>query len=75
METETKGDMFPRPTIADVTLDDKIAELERELRYRWYLYPLWVKAGKMNQQLADKQTLILQAIIDDLNQIKSEASQ
>ena len=71
VETETKGDMFPTATTADVTIEEKIAELERELRYRWYVYPLLVKGGKMNQQTADNQKLILQSIIDDLYQKKS----
>ena len=60
------GDMFPAAKTADVTLDDKIKELERELRQRWHVYPRMVTAGNLNQQTADKQILILEAVIEDL---------
>jgi hypothetical protein len=60
------SDMFPAAKTSDVTLDDKITELERELRTRWHVYPRMVEAQKMNQQTADKQILIIEAIIEDL---------
>lgn len=63
-------EMFPAATTSDVTLEDKIAELERELRTRWHVYPRMVEQGKMNQQDADRKTLILQAVIEDLIRYK-----
>jgi hypothetical protein len=57
--------MFPAASTSDITDDVKLRELERELRYRWSVYPRWVKAGKMTQQTADKQRLILEAIVED----------
>lgn len=64
------ADLFPPATKADVSLEDKITELERELRQRWHVYPRMVKAGHLNQQKADKQILILEAVIEDLYRYK-----
>jgi hypothetical protein len=60
------GEMFPPATTADVSLEDKIAELERELARRWHLYPRLVEGATMTQQTADRQILIVQAIVEDL---------
>lgn len=68
------SDMFPPATKDDVTTDHKIKELERELRYRWHVYPRMVDAQKMNQQNADKQILIIEAIIEDYQRIRSGES-
>jgi hypothetical protein len=35
---------------------------EREVRQRQRAYPRWVEAGRMTQQLADRQTALMQAI-------------
>lgn len=35
---------------------------EREVRQRQQAYPRWVEAGRMTQQLADRQTALMQAI-------------
>ena len=69
---QVNGEMFPPATTADVSLDDKIKELERELSRRWHLYPRLVKDTTMNQQTADRQILIIQAIVDDLYRHKKQ---
>ncbi|MEG9524285.1 MAG: hypothetical protein MIL41_00630 [Hyphomicrobiales bacterium] len=35
---------------------------EREVRQRQRAYPRWVENGRMTQQLADRQTALMQAI-------------
>jgi signal recognition particle subunit SEC65 len=35
---------------------------EREVHQRQRAYPRWVEAGRMTQQLADRQTALMQAI-------------
>lgn len=68
------GDMFPPANKADVTTEEKIKELERELRTRWHVYPRMVKAGNLNQQTADKRILIIESIIEDYQRQRSGES-
>jgi len=51
----------------------KLKELKRELGQRKYVYPRRVADGKMSQADADLKTAILEAIIEDYDQLaKSE---
>ena len=59
-------DLFPAATTADVRMAAKIAEIEREIKIRQGVYPRWVLAGKLTQELADRRILVLQAILEDL---------
>lgn len=47
------------------TVEDKIKEIERELRYRRFVYEKLVADGRMKRAVADKQIAILEAIKDD----------
>jgi hypothetical protein len=44
---------------------DKLKCVERELRYRKYVYPNRVADGKMTQDEATRQTEIMEAIVWD----------
>lgn len=48
-----------------ITAADKLACIERELRYRESVYPRRVAARTMSQQQADWQIELMQAIADD----------
>ena len=54
------SDLFPP------SLDDMIACAERELSYRWRVYPRRVAAGQMTQALADRELDRMAAIRDYL---------
>lgn len=60
-----RDDLFPAPNVFDVTTADKIAAIERELRYRRRVYARRVSLKKMSQDQADKQILIFEAILED----------
>ncbi len=57
--------MFPEATPDDVRLHDKIQEIERELELRRKVYPRWVQAGKISQEQAHRQIIVLEAIYND----------
>ena len=61
--------MFPGPTPGDVRLEDKIAEIERELGMRRAIYPKWVQTGKLAHHTAHKQIITLEAILDDYKRL------
>lgn len=69
------GEMFPPATIADVSIDDKVKEIERELAKRWHVYPRMVADHKMNKQEADRKILVLEAVLDDLRRYQAKVSQ
>lgn len=47
------------------TLTQKIACLERELRFRFRVYPRRVERGAMTQDAALREIEVMKAIIDD----------
>lgn len=47
------------------TVADKIAALEREIRYRRRVYQRQVELGKLTQKFADYQIAIFEAILMD----------
>ena len=48
-----------------ITVDDKRACLERELRLRRRVYPRFVKAGRMTPEQAAREIALMQAILAD----------
>ena len=49
-----------------ILLQDMIAELRRELRYRQIIYPSLIKRGALTDASADRQNARLQAALDVL---------
>lgn len=65
------GDLFPAATPDDVRIEDKIAEIERELGMRRTLYPKWVAEGKLQQADAHRRIITLEAILEDYKHVNS----
>ena len=53
------------------SLQDMIAELRRELRYRQIIYPSLIKRGALTDASADRQTTRLQAALEVLASTRS----
>ena len=49
-----------------ITLDDQVAEIERELFFRGRVYPGLVARGKMTQKEADRHTARMRAALDTI---------
>jgi len=47
------------------TAEDKHAEIMREIRMRWSVYPKWIADGKLDSAEAGRRIAILQSIADD----------
>lgn len=52
-----------------ITNDEKLACIEREIRYRERVYPKRVAAGQMTQSFAAEQILLMQAIAEDYRRL------
>ena len=52
--------------VSDVTLDDMIACVSRELRMREGVYPKWVASGRMRQSAADLELRRMRAVFKAL---------
>ena len=48
------------------SIEEKIACLERELKWRRRVYPRSVWAKKMSQQKADREIEVMESILEDL---------
>lgn len=59
----------PDPTRERFSLADQIAEVERELRYRYGVYAKRVEDGKMSRAQADKQIALMRNVRDTLRMI------
>lgn len=68
------GNLFPDATPEDVRTEDKIAELQRELKLRRRVYPRWVADGKLTEVVAHRQILALEAMLADYERLQSEES-
>ncbi len=51
--------------MGEVTNDDKIKCLKREVAMRERVYPKWVQSGRMKQAEADKEIRVLKAVLHD----------
>lgn len=55
-------DLFGGATVADVTLDDQLRSVEREIAYRERVYPRWVEDGRMKAEDAARELLVMRAV-------------
>jgi len=58
-----------------ITLQDQIAEAQRELALRRSTYPKWLKAGKLDEGQAKWQILVQQEIVRTLMRLDAEQRQ
>lgn len=47
------------------TTQEKIKEIERELKMRQKVFPTWVLQGRVSQSIADKRIKIMEEILAD----------
>lgn len=57
----------------EISIEKQIAAINREIRYREFLYPKWVSTGKMTQQKADYQIAVMKAILKTLGNLQKES--
>ena len=67
------ADLFGATAPEVITTAMKIAEIERELKYRRFVYSNRVAKGEMKQSVADRQTKIMEAILADYQQGRTGA--
>ena len=58
-----------------VTLQEQIAEAQRELALRRQCYPQWIKSGKLDAGDAKYQILVMEQIVRTLMQLDAEQRQ
>jgi hypothetical protein len=51
--------------MATITVLDKLECIERELKYRRFVYPKWIANNKMAQHKADREIAVMESIRDD----------
>ena len=56
------ANLFEEATPADVSFEEMIACVDRELKMRAQVYPRWVKDKKLTQEGADRQMLAMRAV-------------
>ena len=59
-------DMFP------CTIEEQIAEVERELELRRRNYPRWVETKKMSQSASDLHMRRMAGVLNTLRMVKAE---
>lgn len=64
-----------KPKTIQHTLDEEIAELQREIGLRHGVYPKFVASGKMQQMDADYQISVLYSAINRLKALRYLTSQ
>lgn len=65
-------DLFQDPRASEVSLEQKIKAVKRELSYRMHAYPRLVQKGRMLHKNARFEILVMESILDDY---KAQASQ
>jgi hypothetical protein len=53
-------------TVGEPSVADMLAEVERELKARAFVYPRLIGSGKLSQAAATRQTARMQAVADHL---------
>lgn len=53
-----------------VSIDEQIAEVERELKMRGFVYRQRVAAGKLSQKKADEQIAAMEAALETLKKVR-----
>lgn len=59
--------------MADITIDDQIACVRREIAMRHRVYPRWVLNGKMKAEEAEQEKDRMHAVLATLQKVKASA--
>ena len=52
-----------------IDAQEKLKAVRRELAFRRSLYPKWVKAGRIDQEKADREIAVMEAIAADYEEV------
>jgi hypothetical protein len=66
--------MIEKHFVQQVTIDEQIAEVRRELAMRNKVYPKWIEAGSMKKSKADFQILAMEAVLISLQETAKQTS-
>ena len=58
------ADLFP------ITIDDELAEVEREIALRKRVYPRWIDARRITREKADRHIALMQSVANRLAEYK-----
>jgi hypothetical protein len=53
----------------EITLEQQILCVEREIRIRENVYPRWVESGKMKMGEADREIAVMRKVLETLRQV------
>lgn len=57
---------------SNITIDDMIKCVEREIGMRMRVYPRWIEQHKMSIEKADSEIRTMQAVLDRLKKLREE---
>jgi len=61
--------MIEKHFVQQITIDEQLAEVKRELAMRNKVYPKWIESGSLPKQKADFQILVMEAVLISLQEI------
>jgi hypothetical protein len=64
--------MIEKHFVQQITIDEQINEVKREIAMRNKVYPKWIEAGSMKKSKADFQVLVMEAVLISLQAIAKE---
>ena len=64
--------MIEKHFVQQITIDEQIAEVKREIAMRQKVYPKWVESGSLQKPKADFQILVMEAVLIPLQAVARE---
>jgi hypothetical protein len=64
--------MIEKHFVQQITIDEQIAEVKREIAMRNKVYPKWTEAGSLSKAKADFQILVMEAVLISLQEIAKQ---
>ena len=61
--------MIEKHFVQQITIDEQIAEVKREIAMRNKVYPKWTESGSLTKRKADFQILVMEAVLISLQEI------
>ncbi len=60
--------------VQQITIDEQIAEVKREIAMRNKVYPKWIEAGSLAKAKADFQILAMEAVLISLQDLAKKTA-